>query len=137
MANGMIYDYNLKGWKFAWNASKTKGGYCSYLKRTISLSLYYVRNNTMEEIRNALLHEVAHALAGMGTHHGQQWKEKCINLGVEPKRLLDPDVIVCKDYKHLYKCIKCGFTFKRHHRLSNYSSKYHKQCGPKGKLEKV
>lgn len=41
----------------------------------------------MEEIENTILHEIAHAIVGVGHGHRLKWQEKAIELGVTWKRI--------------------------------------------------
>jgi predicted SprT family Zn-dependent metalloprotease len=56
------------GWGFAFNKQRRGMGLCRYATRTIELSIYLVDRNGLEEVRDTILHEIAHALVGPG--HG-------------------------------------------------------------------
>lgn len=66
-------------------------GYCNYVKREIVLSEILVNHGTKEEIVDTLLHELAHAFAGiertskryMG--HGKLWKSWARRLGCDAR----------------------------------------------------
>ena len=45
-----------------------------------------------DEIHQVLLHEVAHALAGMGAGHGAKWRSIAKELGYDGKRTHDGSV---------------------------------------------
>ena len=53
----------LPTWKFEFDRSKVRFGKCSYGSKTISLSRHLVELNADVEVRDTILHEIAHALA--------------------------------------------------------------------------
>lgn len=55
----------------------------------ISLSMKMVELNSEEEVKQTILHEIAHALAGPGVGHGYKWKSYCRQLGIQPLRAYD------------------------------------------------
>ena len=63
-----------KGWSFQFDESVRRFGLCSYRTKTISLSRTLVELNPIEQVRDTILHEVAHALAGPTAKHGTVWK---------------------------------------------------------------
>ena len=68
--------HGLHGWAFRFNRCKQAMGLCVYHRRSIELSIYFVeRDNPVEEIRDTILHEIAHALVGPGHGHDKVWKK--------------------------------------------------------------
>ena len=49
----------------------------------ISLQINYCITQDIEEIRNTILHEIAHALVGNENVHNLVWKKKALELGVK------------------------------------------------------
>jgi hypothetical protein len=62
-------------------------GLCLYGPRRIEISFHFAQRNGDMAIRETLLHEIAHALAGAGHGHDAVWKQKCLEIGATPKRL--------------------------------------------------
>src|SRR5262249_2472181 len=77
LANEMLALYGLPDWTFRFNRRKTEMGLCFYGPQRIELSLHFATRNSEEAIRQTLLHEIAHALAGPGHGHDAVWKQKC------------------------------------------------------------
>jgi predicted SprT family Zn-dependent metalloprotease len=73
-----------QGWRFQWDRAVQRYGACSYRRKVIKLSQHLTVRNPIEETRNTILHEIAHALAGPTVivsgfrrrqdHHGPRWK---------------------------------------------------------------
>ena len=86
LANELIEQY-LKDvdirWHFGWNRRKKAYGLCNHEKHCIFLSRYSTLTESEYSVRQTLLHEIAHALAGPGLGHGRVWKIIALNIGVE------------------------------------------------------
>ena len=72
-------------WCFGWIRKTRVCGECWYGSRKIVLSKPIVLENEEIEIRNTILHEIAHALAGPHAGHGPMWKLQAIALGARPE----------------------------------------------------
>lgn len=87
LARELMDRHGLNDWSFRWGRGKRTLGSCSEARKTITLSAYYVAMNDQEHVRNTILHEIAHALAGAGNGHNGKWKTVCRRIGADPKRL--------------------------------------------------
>ena len=70
-----------RDWKFKFDNAKKRFGICRYSCRTISLSSELVLLNSVDEVRDTILHEIAHALVGPNHHHDSVWKDKAKEIG--------------------------------------------------------
>ena len=61
-------------WSFQFDHSKVRFGKCNYTKKEISLSRHLVQLNSEAEVRDTILHEIAHALAPRGAGHLKRLK---------------------------------------------------------------
>jgi hypothetical protein len=88
LANQLLDEHNLtkEGWSFKWNNSKRNFGLCRYSSKTIELSRVLSEHQTSDQIKDTIVHEIAHALTP-GSGHGQKWKLMAMKLGIEPNRL--------------------------------------------------
>lgn len=80
-----------------------------------SYAEYCSKNNLIEEFKDTVLHEIAHAITGYinGRGHGHDflWKAWCRRLGANPSRLGKTDWKA--PVKYIYTCPKCGKQYKR------------------------
>ncbi len=83
LALDLLATHNLHDWSFAFNGRKQAMGLCVYHRRTIELSVYFVKRNSHEEILDTILHEIAHALVGPGHAHDAVWERKCLEIGAK------------------------------------------------------
>ena len=80
-----MHQHGLGDWTFRFDRAKRRFGACNYTTQTISLSRQLTELNSPAQVRETLIHEIAHALTP-GAHHSKAWQEACVKLGIDPKR---------------------------------------------------
>lgn len=77
------------------------------LPKSITLSRHFIEAGiTEEEIHNVMLHEIAHAKAGLDAGHGPVWQKHARALGIKPDRCATPSAR--PDAAWIAHCPKCG-----------------------------
>jgi len=77
-----------KKWRFDWMYAKRTYGACDKRLKTIYLSKRFVECNNEDEVRNTILHEIAHARCrSRKSAHNKYWREWCVKLGARPVRI--------------------------------------------------
>ena len=66
---------------FRFNNRKSSFGICSFTHRRIELSRIHTSIESEEQVRNTILHEIAHALAGHENGHNRIWKSIARSIG--------------------------------------------------------
>lgn len=94
MALALMEDWGLGQWTFGFDRAKRRCGQCHHGKRVISLSRYFVASNGEAEVRDTVLHEIAHGLAGGAAGHGSYWKHWARVVGARPERCAPADVVM-------------------------------------------
>ncbi len=85
----------LKDYKFGWLQKRDRfhtAGNCDYKNKIIKLQPVYVELNSVEEVTNTILHEIAHALKPKHGHN-KFWKRKAIEIGCNGQRCYSSKVI--------------------------------------------
>ena len=106
-----------KGWYFQFDLAKRRFGCCNYTKRVINLSAPLTNINDEAQVKDTILHEIAHALVGHEHGHDSVWKAKCREIGAKPERCYtsnDTNVIAGK-YRAV--CGGCGQVHNRYKRV--------------------
>ncbi|PPI25087.1 SprT-like domain-containing protein [Rathayibacter sp. AY1B5] len=85
-ADALIEEHLDPSWSFALDHARTRGGACHWTRRRITVSRHLAARWSDEEVRQTLLHEVAHALAGPDAGHGPQWGRIAGRLGYTGSR---------------------------------------------------
>jgi len=120
--NLMNHNLKNKGWSFKLlTTSKRQHGYCDYTNKVIAISKYYIGTEFFNELRDTVLHEIAHALTP-GEHHSKKWKNICLRLRIKPERVTYTILI---ERKWLILCEQCGIIGESHRKLKtkNYCNK--------------
>ena len=125
----LLAEHGLREWHFGWNRRKRSLGLCRYRERRIELSMYFVRDNDETQVRDTILHEIAHALAGRKAAHGPAWKDIARRLGCEP-RACDGGLAVMPKGRWRAKCGACGKEYHRHKRPPRNARYWCRKCGP-------
>lgn len=96
-----------KGWKFQFDRASRRFGCCNYRRSVISLSRALTQLNDEAEVRNTILHEIAHAIVGRGVGHGPVWKAKHIEIGGDGQRCYKWNVHV-PEKRYTATCLTCN-----------------------------
>jgi len=131
MATELMEQHGLldKRWYFEFDSAKRRFGVCRYGLRCIGLSKYLVALNDEAEVRDTILHEIAHALVGPGHGHGPVWKAKCVEIGCRPVRCYSSDRVVGVEASFVATCPSCGSQHKRH-KMPPSHRRYSCRCYP-------
>lgn len=85
------------GWEAKMDHARKRFGVCRMSSKEISLSRPLVELNPEDEVRDTILHEIAHALAWEihqeNCGHDARWKEICERIGARPVASYDGEVI--------------------------------------------
>lgn len=133
-----VHGLNQLGWRFTWDNAKTHYGVTKYRSQVIALSRPLTLLNAEDQVKNTILHEIAHVLAGAANGHNWNWQAMARQVGANPERcgtgLIAPS-------KYAAKCVSCLKEIKHFYRKptsSIYANSYHSVCGKdKGRLEIV
>jgi len=108
------------GWKFRFDTALRRFGCCKYRSKTITLSEPLTELNTELEVKDTILHEIAHALTP-GHKHNSVWRRKAMEIGCNGNRCYDNNKVETPESKYVATCIGCGKIHKKH-RISKLSS---------------
>lgn len=84
MALELIQKHLPGVWRFGWDNARRRLGKCSYQEGLITLSRPYTQIRSEANVRNTILHEIAHALTPFADH-GLEWKMVAIRIGAKPE----------------------------------------------------
>ena len=89
LGRSLLRDHGLEHWRVTTDRAKTRAGVCRFGARTISLSDPLTRLHDESEVRDTLLHEIAHALVGPDHGHDDVWRSKAVEIGCSGQRTVD------------------------------------------------
>lgn len=82
----LLREHGLEHWTVTTDRAKTRAGVCRFASRTISLSAPLTRLHDEAEVRDTILHEIAHALVGPAHGHDDVWRTKAMMIGCSGER---------------------------------------------------
>lgn len=104
-------------WSFEFDRARVRFGKCNYAKKEISLSRHLVELNDEAEVRDTILHEIAHALAPRGAGHGPAWQAAAQSIGCNAQRCYGEEVARPMP-KYKGTCPACRRVIYRHRRAA-------------------
>jgi predicted SprT family Zn-dependent metalloprotease len=86
LAEGLLAEHGLAGWTVVLDRARTRAGACRADRREIGLSAPLTALHPEAEVRDTVLHEIAHAL--VGPHHGHDavWRAAARRIGGSGER---------------------------------------------------
>ncbi|HET7304963.1 MAG TPA: SprT-like domain-containing protein [Segeticoccus sp.] len=114
LATRLIREHGLTGWRFAFDNARTRAGVCRADRREIGLSRVITPLQEEAEVRDTVLHEIAHALVGPQHGHDGVWRAKARSIGCTGMRCM-PEGAVQVPAAWVGRCA-AGHEFRRHRR---------------------
>lgn len=124
LARQLMAEHRLSDWRFAFDRSRRRFGVCRWNSRTIGLSRPLTELNGEAQVRDTILHELAHALAGRAAGHGPAWRAMAQAIGARPRRCYEDHVVATPALPYRYKCPICG-----HSKQVARRSRARRSCG--------
>lgn len=87
----LLREHGLEHWTVTTDRAKTRAGVCRFAARTISLSAPLTRLHDEAEVRDTILHEIAHALVGPAHGHDDVWRSKAMAIGCSGERTVSTE----------------------------------------------
>lgn len=91
LARSLVAEHGLTGWRVELDRAKTRAGACHYAKKLITLSGPLTWLHSEEQVRDTILHEVAHALVGPRHRHDKVWRATAVRIGCTGERCVPLD----------------------------------------------
>ncbi len=74
MAEHLLEVHGLDDWEVAYDNAKRRAGICRFADRTLGLSAPLTAVHSEDDVRDTILHEIAHALVGPRRGHDATWR---------------------------------------------------------------
>lgn len=114
LAEHLVEQHAPPGWEVEFDGAKRRAGVCRFATRTIGISAPLAAIHDEWEVRDTILHEIAHALAGPRHGHDEHWRRIAVSLGSSGQRCV-PESAPRVETDWLGVC-SAGHTIGRHRR---------------------
>ena len=109
-AERLLALHGLKGWSFQYDDASNRAGMCSHPLKLIGLARLYCLHATDAQVRDTILHEIAHALAGPEHNHDRVWKDVAQSIGCIATRCHSVDFA---PPRYIVSCPNCHWAIRR------------------------
>ncbi|MEI5673085.1 MULTISPECIES: SprT-like domain-containing protein [unclassified Nocardioides] len=86
MGRALMAEHGLRGWTLVFDRAKRRAGICRYDRRQIGLSAPLTELHDEADVRDTVLHEIAHALVGVRHGHDAVWRATARRIGCSGER---------------------------------------------------
>lgn len=135
LGESLLEQHGLSGWTVRYDSAKRRAGICRFGPRVLGLSAPLTSLHPEPEVRDTILHEIAHALVGPSHGHDETWRATATGIGCSGRRCVAEDVPqvepawlgVCprghargrhRRPERVMTCASCSRTFDLAHLLS-------------------
>ena len=125
LAKQLMREHGLgDDWRFSFDHARRRFGSCRLPRdprsgpKMITLSRPLTLLNDETQVRDTILHEIAHALSP-GAGHGPRWRQKCREIGANPRRTYGDDEVISPPRKPAWfemGCETCNWWIDRRRR---------------------
>lgn len=90
LARHLMETYGVGDWELGLDRARRRAGQTDHSRRRITLSRHLMSLYSEAEVRETVLHEIAHAI--VGAHHGHDavWQDQARRIGASGQRLVAP-----------------------------------------------
>jgi predicted SprT family Zn-dependent metalloprotease len=136
-SSNRLVNLTTKGWKVRFNNRKRAFGLCKSRQKVIELSAFLLPLCTAEQIKDTVLHEIAHAIDNEQrgySNHDYVWKNIARSIGCTGYRVktLSKEAREQISYKWEAHCENCGMIGGYQKRPKYLTGAKHRTC--KGKI---
>ena len=80
LALKLMHEHNLTDYNFKFGYGWRYRGMCT--AKSIIIQYKFALYGDIDEVKNTILHEIAHAIVGLEKGHREEWQQKAKELGV-------------------------------------------------------
>lgn len=91
LAEDLLEHHGLRDWSIRYDSAKRRAGVCRFADQIIGLSAPLTALHCEAEVRDTVLHEIAHALAGAKHGHDATWRAVAVRIGCTGERCVPSD----------------------------------------------
>jgi len=124
LTESLISKHDLDDWSFRLGNTRRAIGRCIHRKKFIEISRHYIPLLSDDEVKDVILHEIAHAIAGYKAGHGPKWKEVAKMIGADPTRCANIPPERTPQGRYKLECVNHGLLGYNHRLRQNIKDSY-------------
>ena len=115
LAKDLMRQHNLNAWTFKWVNTLKSFGHCNETNKYIALSRHFIKINSIQRIKDTILHEIAHAIVGTNQNHNWLWVKTAKAIGCSGRKSYTSENTnrPVHKYKFLGVCPNCKYKLYR------------------------
>lgn len=91
LAEHLLETHGLGDWRVRYDGAKRRAGICRFRDKALGLSAPLTALHSEHEVRDTILHEIAHALVGPRHGHDGEWRRVAREIGCSGERCVPAD----------------------------------------------
>lgn len=107
-ARQLLDQHGLSEWNLRLDTAKRRAGLTNYQRKQISLSRLLLCAYPEAQMRDVILHEIAHAQVGAGQGHGPKWQQAAKKLGANPRACINDQNLPTPEASWVGVCPNCA-----------------------------
>ena len=121
--------YGLREWKVKMNADQEAVGLCRFKKQRLEFSAVHIPHLNHLVRRDVVLHEIAHAMAGVEAGHGMEWRRIARSIGCSALDVIETKKFFNKEIYYTWQgeCPQ-GHRIGSHFKPKNFQNLYCTKC---------
>ena len=123
-AEMQLHGLTQQSWTVKYDHARARAGRCKHRAKVLSFSRNLIARGSPADMRNTLLHEIAHALAGPRHGHDRTWRALALRIGCNGNQCHNMELASAK---WTYQCSAGCWHVARFKR--SYTGATCKQCG--------
>ena len=88
LARALMDEHGVGDWELTLDRARRRAGLTDHARHRISLSRALMELYDADEVRETVLHEIAHARVGAAHGHDAVWRAEAVRLGASGRRLV-------------------------------------------------
>ena len=118
LARELMDKHELTHWRFEFDKATRRFGATHYGLRMITLSKALVQLNDEAQVKDTILHEIAHAICGHANGHNEVWRQTARVIGCNGSRTYNSNEVVTPPKPFKGTCPNCSRVIEARRRSS-------------------
>jgi len=107
LAIALMEANGLWSWSFKFDRAISRFGCCQSSRKLITVSKRLVELNDESQVKDTILHEIAHAIVGGHEGHNDKWRDVAKLIGCSGERCYSSSNVIVPKGNYVLRCPNC------------------------------